>query len=161
MDSTLIRLVTLTENDIDMLEEVPTVQHESQSASEDTQYEALWSSIMGEGTHRDSNPYTKVSVLLIYHADDPENSTTMAEIRNLKTTFEERFKFRTSVAYLEAPVKPNLQVQLNAKIASFIWDEDDPHTLLIFYYAGHTGPEIEDDSSGSLGFVGASPFLAT
>ena len=114
-----------------MLEEVPTVQNDFQSASVDTQYQVLWSSIMGEGTHQDSNRYSKVSVLLIYHASNSENSTTMEEIIDLRTTFNERFKFHTVIEHLDNVEKNLLQLQLNAKIASFLRKEDDPDTLYL------------------------------
>lgn len=39
-------------------------------------------------------------------------------------------------------------------IAKFIWDEDEAHTLLLFYYAGHGTPKAFRDGSNSLALTG-------
>lgn len=54
--------------------------------------------------------------------------------------FEETFNYNVSQAHIKSDSEKNPQVQVNAHVANFVYNEDGLDTLLIVYYAGHGSP---------------------
>lgn len=69
----------------------------------------------------------------------------MQQIKKLKSVFEERYNFTVSGQSLN-PIcekKTSAQKLLQKCLANFVYEEDQPNTLLIVYYAGHGNPAAE------------------
>ena len=92
---------------------------------------------MDKGWYKNPSTYKKVEVLLLCWADD---MATKDEVNRFKSVLEKRFHYSTHTEYLDAMIETKLQLQVNAKVASFTSTHDGPHTLLIVYYAGHGRP---------------------
>ncbi|KAL8784326.1 MAG: hypothetical protein Q9213_004035 [Squamulea squamosa] len=81
----------------------------------------------------------KVAVLLLCWANKTdENDNYRDQVLQLRSTFEDGFRFQTTTAYLDT--ETNLQIQLLSKFSEFAADHDGPGSLLIIYYAGFAAP---------------------
>ncbi len=117
-----------------------TIDYESQDAKDESEYQVCWSNVMDKGSYKNPSTYQKAEVLLLCWATHSDNLATGDEVERLKLVFEERFHYNTRTEYISTKTGPNLQVQINGKIAAFVADNDGPHTLLVVYYAGHGRP---------------------
>ncbi len=134
------RPLTMMRREMTRPAEFSTVVYESQAAKEESEYEVLWTNVMNRPTYRGSATYTNAKVLLLCWADNSNDLATNEEVSKLSNTFQERFNFHTQIEYLDMAHESKLQVQVNAKVAYFIYDHDGPRTHLIVYYAGHGRP---------------------
>lgn len=93
---------------------------------------------MAQGKWSKAPTYKKVAVLLLCWEKKSSDMYTEKEIGELDTIFKEKFGYHTEVARLDA-TNPNtrVQMQVNARVASFAEKHDGPDNLLIVYYAGH------------------------
>lgn len=107
---------------------------------QDAEYQVLWNITMDQGKYNHPSAYDKVVVLLLCWAESADDLKTTEEVNALKKVFEKRFKYHTTTEYLDNNKRPNLQVQLNSRVAAFVDANDGPNTLLIVYYAGHGKP---------------------
>ena len=114
-----------------------TIDYESQDARDDSDYQVAWSNIMDKGPYEYSSTHQKAEVLLLRWANDSDDLATGEEVNRLRAVFEKQFKYHTHTKLLNTKTGPNLQVQINAIIATFVAEHSGPHTLLIVYYAGH------------------------
>ena len=95
---------------------------------------------MDKGNYNHPSKYNKVAVLLLCWEQSCNDLKTTDEVNALKSVFEERFRYHTTVEILDNNRTPKLQVRLNKKVAAFVDKHDGPNTLLIVYYAGHGKP---------------------
>ena len=107
---------------------------------EDAEYQVLWNVTMDKGNYNHSSAYEKVEVLLVCWAQDSNDLKTTEEVNALNSVLEKRFRWHTTMAYLDNDKQQRLQVQLNTAVAAFVGANDGPNTLLIVYYAGHGKP---------------------
>ena len=110
--------------------------HEDEKKNAD--YQICWNIVMDKGGYKNPSSYEKVAVLLMSWAQD--DLKTAGEVNALKLVLEERFRYHTTMAYLDNNNNKKLQVQLNKKVADFVHEYDGPNTLFIVYYAGHGKP---------------------
>ena len=99
--------------------------------------------------------YTKVEVLLLCWENYYSDMATKEEIDDLKATFEDQFNYHVEMGYLD--VKTKVQVSVNAIMALFVAEHNNPNTLLIVYYAGHGKSGLEYASLELFGSVGHRP----
>ena len=107
---------------------------------QNAEYQVRWNITMDSGEYNHPSAYEKVEVLLLCWAQNSNDLKTTEEVNALKLVLERRFRYHTTMAYLDNNNKQKLQVQLNAKVAHFVGDYDGPNTLFIVYYAGHGKP---------------------
>jgi len=74
---------------------------------------------------------------------------TIYQVRELKNAFHERFQFPTDIVSLSKS-----QYQMDGYLSKFLDQYDDPNSLLIIYYAGHS---IYHEDSGQL-WLTVSPY---
>lgn len=117
-----------------------TINYESQSEKEDSEFQLLWYRIMYEGGYKSSTIYKKVEVLMLSWEEICDTLKTEKEMDRLRSTFEGRFEYHTKVQYLDTNVGKRLAVRINSIVAGFVDRHDGPKTLLIVYYAGHARP---------------------
>lgn len=67
------------------------------------------------------------------------------QVDRLSDVFSKRYRFGVTEKRLNT--QKSAQLQIHRHLANFVYDEDDEHTLLIIYYAGHGTP---DRSTGCL-----------
>ncbi|KAI4928211.1 uncharacterized protein J4E92_005695 [Alternaria infectoria] len=88
------------------------------------------------------NGYLKVAVKIIRwneNIDDFKGHTQ--EIARLERIFRDRFGYQCSVHSIDDNKKP--QLDINKAILDHVFEHDDPHSLLIFYYTGHGAEDDE------------------
>ncbi|OCL10549.1 hypothetical protein AOQ84DRAFT_315278 [Glonium stellatum] len=85
--------------------------------------------------------YQKVSVLLIKWEDAIDQLKVKQEVDEIHKLFKETFNYHVELVELKA-TKP--QLQLESKINSFAFENDDKHNLIIIYYAGHGVSHIKE-----------------
>lgn len=107
---------------------------------QDAEYQVQWNITMGQGNYNHPSTYKKVEVLLLCWAQNSSDLKTTKEVDALRLVFEDRFKYHTTIQYLDNDNKQKLQVQINGIVATFVQKNDGPNTLLIVYYAGHGKP---------------------
>lgn len=56
-------------------------------------------------------------------------------MNELATVFRDLYCFETTTKRLNH--ERRAQMQMNLHLAEFLYEYDDPHTLIIIYYAGH------------------------
>ena len=124
------------------LQDSSNADHDSADEEDASQYRVLWSSLMDKGKYVASTRYHKAEVLLLCW--DEKDSATMKEVDDLKTVFEVKFGYHTTIAKLSRetlePEGPKLQVHVNFEVARFVKEHNEPNNLLIIYYAGHDKP---------------------
>lgn len=126
------------------------------------------------GHYKTSSFYKKVKCLLISWDDDyddlntgPEvgffhrnsNSRLTVQVDRLANVLEKQMHFKVTRARLtnDAANDGNhpAHLQVVRQIINFIWVEDGPQTLLLFYYAGHGSPKSMRDGSDGLTLTGS------
>ncbi|KAL8819994.1 MAG: hypothetical protein Q9223_001699 [Gallowayella weberi] len=114
--------------------------YESAGEEEASRYQVLWTNEMAKGKYRSTSLYNKVEVLLLCWQVADSDMNTAGEVEDLKSVFEKDFGYHTTTERLVANPEKKLQVQVNAKVATFVDRHDGQDTLLIVYYAGHGLP---------------------
>ncbi|KAL8775027.1 MAG: hypothetical protein Q9209_000506 [Squamulea sp. 1 TL-2023] len=107
--------------------------------------------------------YEKVAVLLISWDGSCDDLNTEGEVDGLARMFRETYNYKVQNVKLNCNGCRLAQVQVNKRIADFVYDEDGPSTLLIVYYAGHgltkrseRSPTIEDPATVVWNFAEAA-----
>ena len=116
------------------------VQTSLKEEIDDSAYQVTWNRTMDQGRYNHPSTYESVKVLLLSWAQNSNDMKTSEEVNRLKSVFEKRFKYQTTMESLDNNIKQKLQVQLWTKVANFVNENDGPNTLLIVYYAGHGRP---------------------
>ena len=101
----------------------------------------IWTKL-ADYRHIRQQRYAAVNVLLISWKDDDTNSA--AEIKQLKTIFQDSFNYTTCSYYIPSA---DSQASLNYQIASFLHAFGGPDNLLVIYYGGHGGPRTDRSKS--------------
>ncbi|KAI4681043.1 uncharacterized protein J4E88_005548 [Alternaria novae-zelandiae] len=88
------------------------------------------------------NGYLKVAVKIIRWNENIDDFKGHAEeIARLERIFRDRFGYQCSVHSIDDNKKP--QLDINKAILDHVFEHDDPHSLLIFYYTGHGAEDGE------------------
>ena len=122
------------------------------------------------GHYKTSSFYKEVKCLLISWDDDcddlhtgPEvgffrhnsNSRLTVQVDALANGLEEKMHFKVTRALLTDDGNHPAHFQVVRHIINFIWSEDGPQTLLLFYYAGHGSPKSICGCSHGLTLTGS------
>lgn len=137
------------------------VNYQGNDEIDDSQLQVLWSKIMDKGKYRSGSNYQRVVALLLCWADDCSDLKTKKEVDRLKSVFVNRFNYEAQIEYLDKSCKKRLQVELNAKVASFVNSHDGPNTLFIVYYAGHGRPGTVHGDLEMFGLAHELPLLSS
>ena len=124
--------LAMEEKEVDTSNRVLAVNFESQSEMGISESQKTWTDVM------DRPIYKTVAVLLLCWDDSFERSLALEEITSLGCLLSDSMNFYTQIECLSMAHKQKWQLQVNAKVSSFIFDHDGPMTLLIVYYAGHS-----------------------
>ncbi|MCJ1423613.1 Phosphatidylinositol-4-phosphate 5-kinase [Sticta canariensis] len=92
------------------------------------------------GHYKTSSFYKEVKCLLISWDDDCDDLHTGPEVDALANVLEKKMHFKVTRALLTDDGNHPAHFQVVRHIINFIWSEDGPQTLLLFYYAGHGSP---------------------
>ncbi|KAL8911077.1 MAG: hypothetical protein Q9172_007737 [Xanthocarpia lactea] len=95
-----------------------------------------------------SRRYNKVAVLLISWERSYDDLDTEREVDELAKIFRVTYNYKVQNVRLKSTGARLPQVQVNKVVADFVYDEDGPSTLLLFYYAGHGVPGQRQRSLG-------------
>lgn len=79
----------------------------------------------------------------------------MRQVAALANVFKSTFHFKVKRRQLTNDPDHLPHLQVLKYITEFLWDEDDAHSLLLFYYAGHGAPKQLRDGSNSLALTGS------
>ncbi len=122
----------------------PSIDFESKDVIRDSEYQNLWDRVIGDRElirSRGVSAYKRVEALLLCWDQSCSDMSTETEVEDLKTVFETRFGYHTTVEHLNPQsIRRIVQMQLNAKVAIFLDSHDGPDTLLIIYYTVHGEP---------------------
>ena len=105
-----------------------------------SQYKNIWDNAVDKGSWKNPTSYKAASVLILRWQDtDTHWPEKMAEeIAALRKTFEDRFNFDVQEQVLEN--NDRVQSAVNKHVIDFVYEKQDPDSLLIVYYAGHGSP---------------------
>ncbi|KAL9606635.1 MAG: hypothetical protein Q9179_000221 [Wetmoreana sp. 5 TL-2023] len=109
-------------------------------ADEDEQLNSELQLVFDQHAQVGRQAYEKVAVLLVSWDDTSNDLNTKGEVDDLTNIFREVYHYKIRNVRLQSNGDVLAQVQVNKDIASFVFDEDGPSTLLIVYYAGHGTP---------------------
>lgn len=70
-----------------------------------------------------------------------ESFELIIQVSNLGSLFEDTFHYKVKKALLTKDPKHSPYLQAARYIIDFLWEEDDPNSLLVVYYAGHGAPK--------------------
>lgn len=155
--------------------ELPTatcqVQYENDVEKSNDDLQHVFNGIMEDAGHyKTSSFYKKVKCLLISWDDDcddlhtgPEvgffhscsNSRLIVQVERLANVLEDKMHFKVTKALLTNDAIHPAHLQVEYHIVNFLWAEDGPQTLLLFYYAGHGSPESKRGGSHGLTLTGS------
>ena len=127
--------------------------YESEEKPQGSLYRDRWNAVMDVGTPRRSTPCARVAVLLLYWTGGLDDSGVTGQVKELSLIFEKLFNYQTQITHLDTGHKQKLQLQVNAKIASFIAEHDEPDVLMIIYYNGRDRPGNHLNILDTPGFV--------
>ncbi|KAL8967087.1 MAG: hypothetical protein Q9183_003074 [Haloplaca sp. 2 TL-2023] len=131
------------------LGDASTAGYESDAEINESHHQVIWANVMAEGNYANPSIYHKVEVLMLFwKATDMD---TENEVNDLQAVFERDFGFNVTLTQLDAKLEKCLQVQINAVVASWVYEHSGLNTLLIVYYAGHGKP---GEFYGSLELMG-------
>lgn len=65
----------------------------------------------------------------------------IVQVSDLRRLLEDTFHYMVKRVLLKNDPQHNPRQQLKHHIDDFIWNEDDPNSLLLVYYAGHGRPK--------------------
>ncbi|KAL1639171.1 hypothetical protein SLS58_008139 [Diplodia intermedia] len=119
--------------DNDLASQSQSDRAEDEAASHRSQMQRWWDESVSKnlGVH---NGYKQTFVLFVKWDEELDQLRVGKEIAELREVFEERFNFTTKT--VELGIK-KAQTQLEHAILNMLVEYDDPHNLLIIYYAGH------------------------
>ena len=147
------------------------VQYEDESEKSNDALRHVFNEQMEEaGQYNKSSFYKKVKCLLISWDDDCDDLHTgpevgfshlscsprlMIQVAALANVLENEMHFKVTRALLNNDGKHLAHLQVVHHIVEFLWDEDGPQTLLLFYYAGHGSPKSLRGKSHGLTLTGS------
>ena len=70
------------------------------------------------------------------------HSLIPSKVDRLAHVWQDIYHYKVTRSRLKSNEGKLPQVQINKDIATFVWEEDSPSTLLIVYYAGHGTPGL-------------------
>lgn len=79
----------------------------------------------------------------------------MSQVADLANVLENKMHFKVTRALLTNDVNHLAQIQVAHHIINFIYNEDGPRTLLLFYYAGHGSPKSMRGGTPGLALSGS------
>lgn len=146
------------------------VQYEADTEKSNDDLRHVFNDHMNKtGHYMTSSFYKKVKCLLISWDDDcddlhtgPEvgflhdnsSSRLMVQVAELANVLENKMHFKVTRALLTNDGDHLAHLQVVHHIVNFIWAEDGPQTLLMFYYAGHGSPKSMRGGSHGLTLTG-------
>lgn len=122
------------------LEDSAVVDYETTDEIDASEQQVVFTNVMAEGQYLSPSIYKKVEVLILCWEEHSSDIDTTEEVSQLKAVFAEKFGYHVTIYYLDATQEGPLQVQVNAKVATFVAEHDGPNSLLVVYYAGHGKP---------------------
>ena len=118
----------------------PVTDFDLKYEKDDSDYQLVWSNVMGKGNYKNPSCYQKVEALLLCWNQCSDDLSTTSEVERLKSVLEGTFNYHAQIEHLSRHAIGRVQKQVNAKVANFVHLHDAPNTLLIVYYAGHGKP---------------------
>lgn len=116
------------------------VNYENLDEREDSKLQVLFSNVIGKGNYKNPSNYKEVHALLLCWEEKSGDLLVKPEVEKLKSVFEDRFRYKAQIEYLDNSIAPKLQLRVNRLVATFVDENDGPNNLLIVYYAGHGRP---------------------
>lgn len=147
------------------------VQYENDIEKSNDDLQHAFNGFMEDAAHyKTSSFYKKVKCLLISWDDEcddlhtgPEvgffhsssKSRLIVQVERLANVLENKMHFKVTKALLTNDAMHPAHLQVEYHIVNFLWAEDGPQTLLLFYYAGHGSPKSRHGGSHGLTLTGS------